>query len=359
MRVCRPCGKKAVLVCLVVLLTLALCVWLSRNAFYQSNLYRNIELGALKGIQHCGSSSAERGELSPPSSRECSLQKLPSVAGVTIVTFASSGWSNLLNNWLCSLKRVGLDEAVYIIAFGDGVCPSLSSSKVACKSVENAPPAARYGEQGYQKILQIRTREILHLLDCGHTILVTDADVVFLKDPLPKLSLLSENKDMLFQGDSVDHEVADSLIPYVANYACLGFMYLKPTPGTSALWTGVYNYQMKFYWNDQAAVNVCLRHPSLIMSVKWSVLDYWQFPNGIQVFKRKASIEDAFIVHTNFIMGDVNKAAEMMAANVWCYAPAIADTCHNAYKFGCVNRKPAKTWCDGLTLYCRQHGVHF
>lgn len=355
MRVCRPFSKKAVLFCLVVLLVFVVCVWLSRNAFYQSNLYRNIELGALKGIQYCGSSSsAERVE----PSRECSPQKLPSVAGVTIVTFASSGWSNLLNNWICSLKKVGLDEAVYIIAFGEDVCRSLGP-KVACTSVEDTPPAARYGEKGYQKMLEIRTREILHLLNCGHTILVTDADVVFLKDPLPRLSLLGKYKDILFQGDSVDHEFADSLIPYVVNYACLGFMYLKPTPGTIALWEGVYNYQKKFYWNDQAAVNVCLRHPSLVLSVKWSVLDYWQFPNGIQFFKRKSSIENAFIVHTNFIMGDVNKAAEMMAANVWCYAPAITDTCHQAYNFGCVNRNPAKTWCDGLTLYCRQHGVDF
>lgn len=351
MRLC-PRGlrdKRAGLLCLLVLFSFVVCAWLSRNIFFHSNLYRNIEPSALKGIKHCIPQS-ERVQVE---GGNCTL---PSVDGVTIVTFASSGWTDLLNNWLCSLRKVGLGEAAYVVSFGVDLCLSLDS-RVACKSVEKTPHAASYGQEAYQKMLEIRAREILRLLGCGSTILVTDADVVFLKNPLPTLQALGKNKDMLFQGDSVDHQVADSLIPYVANYACLGFMYLKPTSGTTTLWEGVHNYQKNFHWNDQAAVNVCLRHPVFLMTVKWSVLDYWQFPNGIQFFKRKAPVEDAFIVHTNFIMGGVNKAAEMMAANVWCYEPAIANTCRQAYSFGCVNQKLAKSWCDGLNRYCRQHGV--
>lgn len=350
---CRT--KRAALLCLlfVLLSSVVLCTWVSRHLFFHSNLYRNIDPSALKGIQHC----VAQGVVPVPveTAIDCNL---PSVNGVTIVTFASSGWTDLLNNWLCSLRKVGLEKAVYVVAFGVDICTSLDPG-IVCTNAEQAPNAASYGQEGYQKMLEIRTREILRLLSCGSTILVTDADVVFLKDPLPTLQALSENKDMLFQGDSVDHHLADSLIPYVANYACLGFMYLKPTHGTVMVWEGVYNYQRNFYWNDQAAVNVCLRHPAFLMTVKWSVLDYWQFPNGIQFFKRKAPVENAFIVHTNFVMGGLNKAAEMMAASVWCHEPAIANTCHQAYNQGCVNSKPAKTWCDRLKLYCTQHKVQF
>ena len=348
---CRLSTRRVViLLCPVLLLSVVVCTWVSRNAFFDSNLYRNIEPRALKGIRYCVS----EGVPVEATSRDCNL---PSVNGVTIVTFASSGWTDLLNNWLCSLRKVGLEKAVYIVAFGSDACSSLAPTGIACKNAEQTPSAANYGQEGYQKMLEIRTREILRLLGCGTTILVTDADVVFLKDPLPTLRALSEGKDMLFQGDSVDHQVADSVIPYVANYACLGFMYLKPSPGTTALWEGVHNFQKNFYWNDQAAVNVCLRHPTFLMTVKWSVLDYWQFPNGIQFFKRKVPVKDAFIVHTNFVLGGLSKVAEMMAAGVWCYEPAIANTCRQAYSVGCVNSKPAKTWCNGLELYCREHQV--
>ena len=184
--------RVVILLCPVVLLSVVVYTWVSRNIFFDSNLYRNIEPRALKGIRYCVPEGVR-----VEARNDCNL---PSVNGVTVVTFASSGWTDLLNNWLCSLREVGLEKAVYVVAFGSDACTSLAPAGIACKNAEQTPSAANYGQEGYQKMLEIRTREILRLLGCGRTILVTDADVVFLKDPLPTLQALSEGKDMLFQG---------------------------------------------------------------------------------------------------------------------------------------------------------------
>ena len=325
-------------------------------------MYRNVELGAFSGIQYCTTGADherdELEELEIMKKEECFFNiHVPSVNGITIVTFVNPDWMPLLQNWLCSLRKQGLGGGVLVVAFGSSVCQNLVG--VACHHVNETYPASSYGQAGYREMLKHRTRIILKLLGCGYTLLLSDVDVVFLKNPLPTLFKESKEKDIIFQGDSIDHNLVDSLLPYTISYACVGFTFMKPTTGTILLWKGVLNYQTHHYWNDQAAVNVCLRHPSILAHLRWAVLDYWQFPNGIIYFKQRTHLQNPFIVHANFLLGINNKMAEMMAAGLWCVEEAFSSHCHKLYQFGCVQRLPPKSWCRSLVSECAKRGIRF
>ena len=324
-----------------------------------SNIYRNIELGALKGIQHCISPDASGAfDRTVEGQQGCLLGSLGNrevTQEVTIVTFVNPDWMPLVRNWLCSLKGVGLSERVLVVAFGSSVCREISP--VACYDVNATYPSSSYGQDGYRKMLLHRTEIVLNLLKCGHTLLLSDVDVVFLRNPLPLLSAVANGKDIVFQGDSIDHKVVDRLLPYTVSYACMGFVYMKPTESTGLLWEGVLSYQQKHYWNDQAAVNVCLRHPYLMGRVRWAVLDYGMFPNGIVYFKQHNNNKQALIVHANFLLGMDNKMAELMGAGIWCEESAYSAHCQRLHRIGCVHRQPRKSWCKGLASECTNHGV--
>ena len=83
--------------------------------------------------------------------------------------------------------------------------------------------------------------------------------MVFLKNPLQFLVQFIGNKDIVFQPDSVGVSLIDFILPY---FFSAGLIYMKSTSATQHLWMSVLQFQNKFMWNDQAGLNVCIRHHS-------------------------------------------------------------------------------------------------
>ena len=186
-----------------------------------------------------------------------------------------------------------------------------------------------------------------------------DADITFLQNPLEYLQRISKDKDIVFQADSSRVKFLDVLMPYIFRYICGGFIYMKSNYATKQLWLSVLQYQMNFLWNDQAGLNVCIRHPSL--SIQWDTLDPEYFPNGQQYFTYDQKSSKNMIVHANHLENDA-KIVRLIASKMWCADDIAARMCHRKmYASMCDSYKVVPDWCKMFAQVCqnRYHSTIF
>lgn len=279
---------------------------------------------------------------------------VPSENGVTVVTFVNSGFINMTLNWVCSAKKVGLGNSLLLITLESGVCshfPDVSCYHAKIGSVE----AANFGEPSYQKFMIERTKLILRLLSCStKRLLLADADVVFLKNPLYQLEKELGERDIVLQRDSTGVKMIDTIAYNLFNYICGGFIYMKINNSTKLLYQSVLQFQKYQTWNDQAGLNVCIRHHSLGMN--WGLLSVSMFPNGKEYFDFGSNASEAVIVHANFKSGSMEKASNMIVRDIWCYEKVGPTLCKKYWKEGCTNEEinmNENDWCLNFQKQCK------
>ena len=214
-----------------------------------------------------------------------------------------------------------------------------------------------FSEPAYQKLVIERTRVILRLLSCSTTIALVDADITFLQNPLTYLKSLTRHKakDILFQADSSRVRFVDVVLPYFFSYICGGFIYMNTSYATRQLWISVLHYQENFLWNDQAGLNICIRHYT--QTVRWATLDSDRFPNGQQYFTYDMKDPSKnMIVHANHLEGE-DKIVRMIASDVWCYAPVAKRMCGDSKQQSSCHRQldSAPEWCNDFQRVCRDN----
>lgn len=264
-----------------------------------------------------------------------------------ILTYANSGWSSQVTNWICNAKKANLTNLL-VVAVNEDLCkrlgpikgvkcwtPSLSPvfqhlrEKTMQQSRFDSGRQAEWGTQKYGLLLKYRTLVIYSLLKCGHPILLSDTDVIFLKSPLNYLAklaygnssnidILNPKNEMIFQKDATGWRRFDSwgLKGWFGNwYACAGFAYIIPTPAIIKFWEGMLAFQEND-WNDQVGVNLCLRYSNHI--VRWTTLDSQIFPNGRMVQDGYEMNQDPFVIHFNWIHDFNDKIKYMKLRKLWC-----------------------------------------
>lgn len=199
-----------------------------------------------------------------------------------------------------------------------------------------------------------RTKVILRFLSCYQQVALVDADIAFVKNPLSHLESILNDKDIVFQADSVGVGFVDSVLPFFFSYICGGFIFMKSNYATKKLWLSVLQYQEKFFWNDQAGLNVCIRHYS--QSVTWAILDSKYFPSGRQFFfYDESNLNDVMVVHANHLQG-VDKQMRMIGSGVWCYEPYARELCGNRFSFRsrCRTTEKLSKWCRAFASACQK-----
>lgn len=309
-----------------------------------TQLQRNVDPHALSGYSHCAIDNSKL--INYSRKYPCDFTPRPN-PDVLIVTFVNLAWIPLARNWICSAEKVGLKKSLYLIAFEDGVCSELPAD-VTCYQDPNANfKHTVFGRTTYQKLVIERTRVILRLLSCSTTIAFVDADITFLKNPMAYLEAFTKQRDIVFQADSIRVKFVDAVLPYFFSYICGGFIYLHSNHATKQLWLSVLQYQENFNWNDQAGLNICVRHYT--QAVRWATLDSAHFPNGQQFFAYDMKNPSTnMIVHANHLQGEA-KIVRMISSDVWCYAPVAAETC--GHQSTCSSR--TSEWCDDFRRVCR------
>ena len=344
----------------IILVSLFLLLQFGRRLFANSGIRERVNPQAVKGYGYCEVNQSKLTNYTV--SYQCDFKPKPSAKDVLIVTFVNSAWISLAQNWIYSAEKVGLKENLYLVAFEKGVCSQLPD--VTCYEHPTAQlKGAIFAAPDYQKLVIERTRVILKLLSCWPRIALVDADVTFLKNPLEYLEKIAEDKDIVFQADSSRVRFIDTVLPYVFNYICGGFIYMKSNYATKQLWLAVLQYQENFLWNDQAGLNICIRHHT--QTVRWDTLDSEYFPNGQQYFTYKQRSGKNMIVHANHLEGD-DKIIRMIASDVWCYLHGAVQMCSgDVYRTRCTCQglEPSAhaelpEWCDDFVRVCRdKYGI--
>ncbi len=286
----------------------------------------------------------------------CNIRPKPNPSeDVLIVTFLNSAWIPMARNWISSADNVGLKGSLYLIGLQSGVCSQVVDMGVPCYEDPNIDvDGTVFGRPKYQKLVIERTKIILKLLSCWSKIVLVDADISFLQNPLDYLKRITESKDIVFQADSTGVRFLDAIIPYVFRYICGGFIYMKSTLATKHLWLSVLNYQTKYLWNDQAGLNICVRHHH--QTVQWGLLDSEHFPDGKQYFSYQERSSKNMIVHANHLKG-TEKILRMIACDIWFHKPSAIDTCRGeSYRIYCFSPQDSYTeqWCDKFAEVCRE-----
>lgn len=315
-----------------------------------TGITKHVDPHAVKGYSYCPVD--EESVISFPRDNKCDFIPRPKAnpSNVIVVTFVNSAWLSLAHNWICSAKKVGLSEQLYLVSFEPNVCSQFDD--IPCYEHPGSNISGTvFGEPAYQRLVIERTRLILKFLSCGQRVALVDADITFLKNPLDYLNTITSDKDIVFQADSSGVRFIDAVLPHFFRYICGGFIYMKSNVATKRLWLSVLKYQETFKWNDQAGLNICIRHRS--QNVTWDVLDPQHFPNGRQFFYYDQIHEDNMIVHANHLEGNA-KVWRMMASEVWCddhYAEQVCKENH-VYAPECLSNSAAKG-CKEFRSVCK------
>ena len=273
---------------------------------------------------------------------------VPTVNGLTVVTFVNTGWINMTKNWLYSAENNGLTGSILLITMEAGVCSHFPS--IPCYHDESIRiQSSSFGEPNYQALMIRRTKLILQLMSCGsEAIMLADADIVFLANPLETLEQEIGPSDIILQRDSTGVRATDIIANYVFDYICGGFLYFKVNNVTRLLYQAVLKYQQHHLWNDQAGLNVCLRHHTL--DIQWRVLSK-KFATGRDFFDFHSTPEDVVLVHANFKKGSVDKAGSMISRGIWFYDEIGPDLCREFWPQCCLG-KTTYPWCPEFKDQC-------
>lgn len=246
---------------------------------------------------------------------EVSLSARDGIDGVSSVhvVIANRGQILLLENMLCSMRRVGM-RSLAVLAMDAETCPYLlargflADARVTCveylcrmielmkmleprsysdfqahvdkfsnRSKQETPSlrsAAKIGTYDHKFLVNAKLYAAMDVLNCGVGAFVTDVDVVFLKDPFPEFRSLFQKKQsltMIFQDERNFNSVELSLNT--------GFFYMLP---------GEHNINFMrasiqvppWWWVDQVRINTLLAWSNYSSPGCWHRLDTDTYPNG-------------------------------------------------------------------------------
>eukprot|EP00049_Salpingoeca_infusionum_P003965 m.73168 g.73168 ORF g.73168 m.73168 type:complete len:290 (+) comp12360_c0_seq2:126-995(+) len=183
---------------------------------------------------------------------------------VVVLTTVSEDYIEVLRLWVQSVKAVGIKKFA-VVALDPAAlkaAESFAPGHVAAGFDKKNPPqpvgsaAAQYGNERYLEGLRHKARVIWSALGRNRTVLFSDVDMLFIRNPLEYLDSHTVSLALTYGKDNARGDEAPS------NFNA-GFIYVKPTPQAKAIiqtWKGmckeIWKYESPF---DQLALNIVLR----------------------------------------------------------------------------------------------------
>ena len=135
---------------------------------------------------------------------EAALRERADASRTVIMAVTNAGFASFWHNLRCSLERVGVAKHALIVGTDDEACAASLAPGVAClvgerlfwpeaAAAELQGRAVSHGTAPYARLMQVKARPTLEALRRGYSVLTTDTDIVFFRDPLAHIrSLLAE-----------------------------------------------------------------------------------------------------------------------------------------------------------------------
>lgn len=163
---------------------------------------------------------------------------------VVTVTFANQAYLDVLHNWLNHIEELGIDNVMVV---------SLDSKTHDYLVERDVPSVCVPCGEDYQQIVRLRL-ETLHTLNYyKFSVLQSDVDAVWLKNPLDYLANIPT--DLIFsQGTVWPPDVHENW----GFTVCCGFAMYRPTCLRSQFWNTVRSEFRNDPTSDQRAVNLAV-----------------------------------------------------------------------------------------------------
>ena len=203
--------------------------------------------------------------------------------------------------------------------------------KVACDVLKNfcipaylfaeiayGDKAFGYKDQEFVDKATTKLRIVLSALKLGYHVLLTDLDIVFLKNPFNH-----------FPCDKCDVQIQTNNIPRKHIILNSGFMYIKNSPRiTKAFRDMVQIHEKDPTLHDQTIVNRILRKGKKANKLSVVSLPYKKWPAGRAYFDssvleqkhfydQSRPADDVIIIHNNWIVGAVSKISRFKEHLMW------------------------------------------
>ena len=214
-----------------------------------------------------------------------------------------------VNLYETSFKKLGIEN--YLFAGSDEeVCATLMAMNISCVTYiheKESHTYSIYGSIAFRRKTHIKTKIVLDGLKLGLTVVLTDVDIVFFKDPQP-----------YFMCNTCGLEIQNNWVDYNS-----GFFIARPTTGSLRLFEQAWERGVNStYTSNQRVINKLMR--DMGSSLKWKVLNAKQFPNGKKYFtsagryfKGEKPCPECVIVHNNWIRGLVEKVYRFKERGLW------------------------------------------
>ena len=181
----------------------------------------------------------------------------------------------------------------------------------------NSTEASVFGSSSLTDKLHLKKQYILDALELGLTVLFSDADIVFQKNPWPDLleTCSQISCDMAVQWD-MKHK------KYIS-----GFMFAKPMPATLIAFKTMVDYDNTKAGGEQRQLNLAINSLKSDTrrndSIRVIPLSYSKYPVGKPFFPNRKcphtshDYHDAVIIHNNYLKEMHNKIFRFRECHLW------------------------------------------
>jgi Nucleotide-diphospho-sugar transferase len=226
-----------------------------------------------------------------------------------VFTIATAAWVPFVLNLMASFEASGIDSGELLVYALDG------KTEKKLRDAGVSPTQIRRHDVGhvgdwvfdlsspqYRKIMSAKYGIALSLLHSGRSVLFVDGDVVFLRDPMGYLNAIASagQPDLIMQFELPKNEY-NAGFWYASTSASVIELFLQME---QTLLGDESEYHDQDVFNQVAADGTRVRiHP----------LDVKLFACGNQFYETPEIVEDAFILHFNYLAGQDRRTSKLLA----------------------------------------------
>ena len=265
----------------------------------------------------------------------------PYLASVALVTASNQAYSGMLHNWQCWASKHGLQWNV--LAFDRHTRAVAGPNALMLPEFDNAhfTQASNFREKNFNKMSCGKLHGVYELLRRGVSVLFSDPDNVFVRDPIPKngelANLIADARvEYVYSLNGVQPRPRAAQCPVNPRSARLpgtgdgntGFYFVRATPFMAAVFeTVLHSCKARPKVDDQTVFwDVWLRNVPFAghcdhgtfhgNSTKWCCLSPERYATGVATYETAADFAPVLTYHANFAIGKAQKFQKLQALPV-------------------------------------------
>jgi hypothetical protein len=204
-----------------------------------------------------------------------------------LLQVANEGVMDLVLNFMCSMKSANIDLSSVVVFVGQPeyipLIQNMGGNAVHSLAFGPIPERAAgvYGDKVFARLMWLKTTSVYIASKAGFDVIFQDADLVWIKDPIPHLR--SQKADIAFMDDGAR---TTRFTPFFVNS---GFYYQKNNPRTKYLMEKMLKTvaEISATHSHQATLIRHITESHHLYGLQIGVMNEEQFPSGIMYHHNK------------------------------------------------------------------------